>query len=134
MLKNLKIYEQQVFEASKVLGQMPSFLKSAGAKEDRKVFSVGADLAQQSLSGKKDNDPNCWSVKVQSPFKSDSKITIFFFPEGNFEFTTAIGSGGKYTGKWQTGSSSDEFRIGRSFILKGVKMMFTTFGGMQTLN
>jgi len=135
-MKHLKFFESvtPINEESK-LNSMPAFLKAAGAKTGQFVPSPGAKLSREAITGKKNNEPNCWIIKdIQSPFKNDAKITIFFFPDGGFNFTTAIGMGGKYVGKWQVGSSSDTFTLGNSFTLKGVKMTFTLFGGLKTLD
>jgi hypothetical protein len=135
-MKHLKFFESvsHINEESK-LNSMPAFLKAAGAKTDQFVPSVGAKLADEARTGKKINEPNCWTIdEIKSPFKKDGKITIFFFPDGGFNFTTGIGMGGKFVGKWQVGSASDTFTLGNSFTLKGVKMIFTVFGGVKTLD
>ncbi len=135
-MKHLKFFESvgSVNEESK-MGTMPAFLKAAGAKTDQFVPSVGAKLADEARTGKKNNEPNSWIIEgIKSPFKKGDEITIYFFPNGNFGFSTGIGMGGKFTGKWQVGSASDTFTLGNSFTLKGVKMTFTLIGGLQTLD
>jgi hypothetical protein len=135
-MKHIKFFESDNFlnESSK-LSSMPAFLKSAGAKPAQYVVSVGAKLSAEHRTGKKFDEPNCWSIsEIKSPFKKDDVITIFFFPEGGFTFHTGIGMGGKFSGRWEAGGASDNFSFGNSLTLKGVKMIFTVFGGVKTLD
>jgi len=124
-MKHIKEYKMEfINEAKAKLGPMPSFLKTAGAKPSNTQFSGPRRM---------NNPDDHWSLEVKSPFKKDSNIIIAFYPDKSFYFHTAIGPGAKYEGKWQEGISSDIFKFGEAKI-KGVKMQFTTFGGMQTVD
>lgn len=133
MLKNLKIYEDKIFEASKPLGEMPAFLKKAGAVED---FAGGGGPR---TPGKPSSDPkpNCWIIKnIKNPFMPAEFDFIRFFPSGSFEMSLTISpkNARRFGGKWESGNSSDVFQLGNSngFKLSGVKMIFSTFGSLQT--
>lgn len=129
-MKHLRVFEEASVNEAAELGQMPAFLKAAGAKPGKSPSSPGEWLAQ----GKPERKDDCWVLEVPSPFKKDQTIGIHFFPNKNFSFTTGIGLGARYQGTWQEGSASDIFKFGQSSSIKGVKMTFTGFGGMVTLD
>lgn len=133
MLKNLKIYGDQIFEASKPLGQMPAFLKKAGAEEAIKGPGGGPRGKTPS-----DQKPDCWIIEnIKNPFLPAEFDFIRFFPSGSFEMSLTISprNSRKFYGKWELGNSSDVFQLGNDpngFKLSGVKMIFSTFGATST--
>lgn len=128
-MKHIKVFEESSINEAEELGPMPAFLKAAGAEEATSGGSPGAWLA----AGKPVRKNTCWILEVPSPIKKGETIHIRFYPKTkDFSFVTNIALGGKYQGKWQE-SPSDVFKIGQTSI-KGVKMTFTLFGGLVTLD
>jgi hypothetical protein len=132
-MKHLKIFETHLFEETKSLGQMPTFLKKAGAKEAIKGPGGGPRVKTSS-----DEKPNCWIIEnIKNPFGPSEFDFIRFFPGGLFEMALTISPKNprKFYGKWELGNSSDIFQLGNDpngFKLSGVKMIFSTFGALQT--
>jgi hypothetical protein len=129
IMKHLKVFEESSINEAAELGPMPAFLKAAGAEEATGGGSPGAWLA----AGKPKMEKTCWGVEVPSPFKKGHIVYIRFFPKNKrFDFSAGVGLGGKFQGSWQE-SPSDVFQFGQTAI-KGVKMTFTLFGGVVTLD
>jgi hypothetical protein len=132
-MQHLKEYNDSSLNEDNGLNNIPPFLKKAGATKAIGPHSPGAWLA----GGQKKLSNNCWSIQLKSPFERGEKITLYFYPDKRFIFSKGIGGGSKFEGKWETGTSDDVFVFGDDRTnkkLTGVKMQFTLFGGVQTLD